>query len=447
MTFSEKEDGKSQEFSMISGKVRSKEEHIQKIKTLSYLKFAAIYGANSAGKSNFIKALDLFKRFVLQEPLPSSIVEMYCKADPANKNKPTYFEAEILIKEHIYLYGFEINLSKNKIETEWLYEIISEKEKLLFEKETSNAEYKFGSELDFPDLKSLSSFFSSTNTLLLTFLNKNMEGFYKKHSNALFLRQIYNWFFNTLSINFPDAPIPDASFLIDEGAFEDVSNLMKALGTGVSKVISEPVEPDTALSGMKKFDRDILEAIVKKNNDVLQGNKKLKTNVLIRNGVSIYIVNIDAENNYTASEILFKHNFKDDTPQKYFWESDGTKRLFELLEILLTKHNKTYVIDELDRRLHPCLTYEFVKLYFEYAQKRNIQLIVTTHESRLLDFDLLRRDEIWFINKNDSGKSDIYSLEEFNERFDKKIDKAYLEGRYQGIPLFSTIFPIKMERR
>ena len=57
-----------------------------------------------------------------------------------------------------------------------------------------------------------------------------------------------------------------------------------------------------------------------------------------------------------------------------------------------------------------------------------------------MDFDLLRRDEIWFVNKRNSGESDIYSLEEYNTRFDQKIDKAYLEGRYGGVPIFSTVF-------
>ena len=67
---------------------------------------------------------------------------------------------------------------------------------------------------------------------------------------------------------------------------------------------------------------------------------------------------------------------------------------------------------------------------------------MTTHESRLLDFKLLRRDEIWFVNKDENGNSNIYSLEEYNARFDQKIDKAYLEGRYGGVPLFTTMFPI-----
>ena len=124
-------------------------------------------------------------------------------------------------------------------------------------------------------------------------------------------------------------------------------------------------------------------------------------------------------------------------------ESDGTVRILELLDIILSEEKKVYIIDELDRCLHPSLTYRFIKTFFEYvANNLDVQLIVTTHESRLLDFDLLRRDEIWFVDKKPEGNSNIYSLDEYNVRFDKKIDKAYLDGRYGGVPLFTTIFPI-----
>lgn len=97
----------------------------------------------------------------------------------------------------------------------------------------------------------------------------------------------------------------------------------------------------------------------------------------------------------------------------------------------------------MDRCLHPSLTYKFVDTFLQLAAGKKIQLLVTTHESRLMDFDLLRRDEIWFIDKKSSGESNIYSLEEYNARFDQKIDKAYLEGRYGGVPIFSTVFPLE----
>jgi AAA15 family ATPase/GTPase len=89
------------------------------------------------------------------------------------------------------------------------------------------------------------------------------------------------------------------------------------------------------------------------------------------------------------------------------------------------------------------LTYKFIQEFLNAALKRNIQLIITTHESRLLDLGLLRQDEIWIANKNTAGETELYSLDEYNLRFDKKVDKAYLEGRYGGIPNFSTVFPAK----
>ena len=141
--------------------------------------------------------------------------------------------------------------------------------------------------------------------------------------------------------------------------------------------------------------------------------------------------------------IQFEHNSQD-ALFELSEESDGTIRVLDLLEILLSNEGKTYVVDELDRCLHPSLTYKYIETFLQLAAKKNIQLIVT-HESRLLDFDLLRRDEIWFVNKRSTGESDIYSLEEYNTRFDQKIDKAYLEGRYGGVPIFDTIFPIREE--
>ena len=118
-------------------------------------------------------------------------------------------------------------------------------------------------------------------------------------------------------------------------------------------------------------------------------------------------------------------------------ESDGTVRLLDLIEVLLTaEKGKVYVIDEINRRFHPLLTYKFIEKYLELANERDIQLIVTTHESKIMDFDLLRKDEINFVNKNKYGRSEVYSLERFSERFDKKISLAYLKGEYGAIPIF-----------
>ena len=105
---------------------------------------------------------------------------------------------------------------------------------------------------------------------------------------------------------------------------------------------------------------------------------------------------------------------------------------------ILFSDNKVFIIDEIDRSLHPSLTARFLKNYFKILKEKNIQLIITTHESRLLDYNILRRDEVWFTDKESDGATKVYSLEQFKEdaRFDRKIDKAYLDGRYGAIPIF-----------
>ena len=163
------------------------------------------------------------------------------------------------------------------------------------------------------------------------------------------------------------------------------------------------------------------------------------SDIIIRTNKEFFVIDREGEE-IRVKAVQFEHG-KDNILFELSEESDGTRRLLDLMEILFSEEGRTYVIDELDRCLHPRLTYHFIELFLQIASEKNIQLIATTHESRLLDLDLLRRDEIWFINKNENGESEIYSLEEYNPRFDKKIDKDYLEGRYKGVPIFD-VFPM-----
>lgn len=95
--------------------------------------------------------------------------------------------------------------------------------------------------------------------------------------------------------------------------------------------------------------------------------------------------------------------------------------------------------------LHPNLFNHFIELLNEYQKQTNIQVIFTTHESSIMKQDLFRRDQIWFIERNKDNDSRIYSLDIFNERFDKKISKAYLEGRYGAIPQFKSLHINELE--
>ena len=120
-------------------------------------------------------------------------------------------------------------------------------------------------------------------------------------------------------------------------------------------------------------------------------------------------------------------------------ESDGTRRLFDLMDMLLNKREDVlYVVDELERSLHPKLTERFLQLFMQLHDEQRMQLLFTTHESSIMDQAIFRRDEIWFVERNAENASSIYSLDRFKERYDKVLSKAYLEGRYGAIPVFST---------
>lgn len=112
------------------------------------------------------------------------------------------------------------------------------------------------------------------------------------------------------------------------------------------------------------------------------------------------------------------------------------QRLFDLIplfqKLLL---NSVVLIDELDRSLHTKAAQEFINYFYSLTEQNTSQLIVTTHDSNIMDLDFVRQDEIWFIERQKDHSSKLYSLNKFRARFDKKIEKDYLLGRYGAIPI------------
>ncbi|HEC84187.1 MAG TPA: hypothetical protein ENI48_02955 [Thioploca sp.] len=119
-------------------------------------------------------------------------------------------------------------------------------------------------------------------------------------------------------------------------------------------------------------------------------------------------------------------------------ESEGTQRMIDLIPALITLLNseKVLVIDELERSLHPRLTKSLLELFLTHSKAVKSQMIVTTHESGLLDLEWLRTDEI--VEKNQAGESSVYSLEEFKPNYDKDIQRGYLLGRFGAVPLIRS---------
>lgn len=448
LSFSEREDGKSEEFSMIGGKVRSKKSHIYDDGKIKLLKFAAVYGANAAGKSNLVKALDFMQKTILSG-LPEGHTDKYCKIIEDNKNKESYFELEILLDNKYYAYGFEVLLNQSRFISEWLIELTTDnKEKVIFSRDILNGTYEFGGEVKTKGLIEKLDVYAEDiqadgGVLLLSVMNQNKKTLYQQFEQAAIFQSVYMWIKNSMDINYPDRPISDYSYMAETENVEEICRIIAAFGTGITdfKMVEVPVEKVLG-HFPKRIQEELISRLEKKTVAMKEDADDKGLGIIMRSKQDFFILNIDKEENVICRTIKFSHGKKNilfDLSE----ESDGTVRVLDLLEVLLSGEGKTYIIDELDRCLHPSLTYKFVDTFLELASQKNIQLIVTTHESRLLDFDLLRRDEIWFVNKRKSGESDIYSLEEYNARFDQKIDKAYLEGRYGGVPVFDTVFPIR----
>ena len=153
-------------------------------------------------------------------------------------------------------------------------------------------------------------------------------------------------------------------------------------------------------------------------------------------GKTLFELDYDGKSAKRVSKLLFKHG-NDETSYEYGEESDGTQRLIELLDIILNDdEDKVFVVDELDRSLHPQMTRKFVETFMNFSKKNTTQLIITTHESNLMDLTMLRRDEIWFAEREQNNTTTLYPLEKFKIRYDKVVSKDYLLGRYGAVPVF-----------
>jgi predicted ATP-dependent endonuclease of OLD family len=209
-----------------------------------------------------------------------------------------------------------------------------------------------------------------------------------------------------------------------------VSHFLKSTSTGVDhletprKQISEDQLSRMLLIGPRTVDRKADLEIVN-----LSGGKEL---IIDRNGGGYYQIGIQAAHACAPGETVRLDLIE---------ESDGTLRLLDLIPALhpTAFTGTVHVIDEIDRSLHPILVRKFMEFFLKSSVGEQRQVIVTTHESNLLDQDLLRRDEIWFAEKDPTGATKLYSLLDFKVRNDLEIRKHYLQGRFGAIPFLGNL--------
>lgn len=341
----------------------------------------AIYGANAAGKSNLTKAIQSAISIVrnsnlMQLDTPISQITPFL-LDESSRNEKTRFDFIFVYNNKKYEYGFTAD--RKLIYEEYLYEYTSSKASKIFERSNVNS-YEF----------------TSKSKSLASYIDKNLP-------NKLFLSTATAW--NS----------------------EQTKNAYRWFSEGIDVFTNEGLQ-NNLLEQLQhaKYDKDN-----SLNDFIVNMLKKADINI------SGFDLTDDDSNN-----IITKHTVLDKEYLLNFdLESNGTKRLFSYSPIIkeALELGKTIVIDEIDNCLHPMLTKALVEMFQDKQTNKNgAQLIFNTHEINLLDLDLLRRDQIYFVEKNyKTATSDLYSLDEFSPRNNENINKGYMLGRYGAVPFIN----------
>jgi len=377
-----------------------------KIKELpNLMKSVAIYGANAAGKSNLVEAINFVQDFVRDSAKENQAGENIKNIvpfllDKDNPRSPSEFELLFVAQEILYEYGFALN--NKQVVHEWLFAYPQGKAQRWFERiydeETNqydwylNARKIMGRRKYWQESTRENALFLSTAVML----------------NSTQLKPVLNWISYNLVVFTGGSHLPN---LFTIAFCEDSQNKQKILAFLQAADLNIA---DFELEEKKITVHDLPDDLPAEIKEDLLGKTQKKLT---------FLHNI----NETEDFIAF--------PAEY--ESEGTKRLFTfagpLMDIL--ENGRILFIDELDKSLHPSMLRFIVEfIHNPKLNRHNAQIIFTTHDSSILDNSLLRRDQVWFVEKDKQQSTQLYPLTDFKPRQDETLQKGYLEGRYGALP-------------
>jgi len=386
------------------------------------LKGAVIYGANASGKSNFIRAMSTMRRMVLLSFDKSSTDELDITPflfSTETEKSPSFFETVFILNDIRYRYGFEAD--DKKIHSEWLFEAVKIAERPLFIRDEEGIEVTS----TFPEGKDLEGR-TRENALFLAVVDQ---------FNGAIAKSIMSWFNNFITISglrYEGHKAVTFEMLENKQTSGRLLDFYKKLDLGFDDITISKEDFDP-----KELPGDMPEALLKQLVTDLEGSFKLDIQT--------------SHKKYDAKEnVVGKVEF-DMRSQ----ESAGTNKIFNISGPIfkVLSDGGVLVVDELDASLHPLLTLAVTKLFHskEFNQK-NAQLIFATHATNLLCYGNYRRDQIYFIEKDKYGASDMYSLVEYKGegktvRKDRSFEKDYIEGRYGAIPFISNLSSWNLKRQ
>ena len=372
-----------------------------------FLRSAVVYGPNAAGKSNLIQAISFMKRFVLSSAKESQEGE---KIDAVpflfnrqSSQNPSEFEVLFIQNGIRYHYGFAV--TSERVTGEWLFAYPEGRAQKWFERnynpETKKNIWYFGPK--FTGRRKVWQEATRSNALFLsTAIQLNNEQ----------LKPVFNWFDHKLHvIGHGENIFPE--FSADECEKEEkkkkILKFMNAADLSITDIFLEKKE-----FSMKDLPAEMPQNLKEEISKELDGKK--------------------------LTSLFFMHPSSgtgEDVALEFDEESAGTRKLFALagpwLDVL--DNGLVLLADELDTSLHPLLVRFLLNLFHNSETNRhNAQLVFTTHDTTVLDQTLMRRDQVWFVEKDTENATRLYPLSDYKPRKGEALQKGYLYGRYGALP-------------
>ncbi|MGG2041279.1 AAA family ATPase [Burkholderia gladioli] len=408
------------------------------------LKTAVLYGANGAGKSNLFKALKYFKSLALRPRKKNAGTGREAFRFGGASEEPSSFDLQFIVHEQLYRLGFRVD--DHRIVQEWLVKITGNRERVLYERATDESS-RVQIEGDY--LKSVNEKLSALVTIggpqnqsfLATIRATLDEGDIGSE-----LASIIDWLWEDLKLIDPTQTIAPLGHLLssDPKFLTFAGTFLKSSSTGVDHLSVQKTEI-TEEELRTILPETVAERVIQ---DVSKSPRNMAVVDMAERG-ELLIEKTDAHHYYRIS-VQAAHEYAPGSVAQLDLadESDGTRRLLSLMPALNHDDDSgaVYFIDEIDRSMHPMLIWKFLQFFLESCKADRHQIIITTHESNLLDLDLLRRDEIWFVEKNTTSETHIYPLTDFRVRKDLEIRKHYLQGRFGAVPFLGNLDRMLVER-
>jgi energy-coupling factor transporter ATP-binding protein EcfA2 len=377
---------------------------------LDLLRVAAVYGANASGKSTLFDALSFVSNAVQQSHRSwaptAGVPRMPFALDPGAAGAPSLFALDLLVDGIRHEYGFVVD--SWRVLEEWLYAYPKGRRQEWFTRDVAQAkQFTFSRHLQ-GENRAISSL-TRPNSLFLSAAAQN---------NHPMLTPIHEW-------------ITSNVLVVDEQtrAALEVIVIQRCLNDTFRAAVQTLLEAaDLGVTNIELIEEDVGTLVSRYNLQADEPNLQLLFPYSPRGGAGVQLRHRAVSG---VEEVVLP----------FEQESQGTRAMFSLAGAVVSKlrNGGVLVVDELDRSLHPHLASKIVSMFNSpELNPHNAQLIFNTHDTNLLDADLLRRDQIWFTEKGDDGATRLFPLTDFRARKYENLRRGYLQGRYGAVPAVGT---------